>query len=172
MKALMTQSNELSINSDTFIELKAEKHAWTIKLGTKTFLPSLFSELKQIVSAIRDQMASWSPDGERGFAHLFSTCFEFSRFLSLKAQHLDGYGDAEICELIDTLSAPQATGRKFWCQVPFIKQERKNEVCSDMHNCKNIYHPQRSLHVISDKEVNILCTTFLFHAGTESVENR
>jgi hypothetical protein len=31
MKALMAQSNELLINSDEFVELKVEKHAWTIK---------------------------------------------------------------------------------------------------------------------------------------------
>jgi hypothetical protein len=133
MSVLMQQTSELRVQS-AFMSWKSDKHVWTIKLGTESYSSSaLFTELTEIVSGIREQMASRFPDGERDFAYLLSTCFEFelefSRIQSLKAQHLDGYGDKEIRELIDKLSAQQATGRQFWCQVPFIEKKRTEEVC-------------------------------------------
>ena len=130
MRTLMEHSSHLYVDGG-YITLHSENHSWSISLGTTNFSEAdLHSEVTNIVIGIREQMSSRFPDGERGFAHLFSTCFEFSRFASLKAQHLERYGDAEIGQLVDILSAKQASDRKFWCQVPMIHSAHQEEVDS------------------------------------------
>jgi hypothetical protein len=101
----------------------------TIKLGMQTLSSSdLVSEYGSIVRGVREQAAERFLDDERGLAYLFSI-FQLESISRQTARTIGTYGEHELEQLVDILSKPQATGREFFCKVPFIDPSTKAQVC-------------------------------------------
>jgi hypothetical protein len=111
--------------------------ACSIKSGVDSLSSAdVTSEFHSIVRGVREQIEDRFPEEEHGFAHLFSI-FQLSSVARQTAQSISTFGDYEVEQLVDTLSKPQATGREFYCKVPFIPPADKPEVRSvfSVHVC-------------------------------------
>jgi hypothetical protein len=100
----------------------------SVKLGVGTLCSDdVVSEFKTIVRGVREQISERFPAEERGLAHLFSI-FQLESVSRQSARTIDTFGAYEISELVDTLSKSKATGREFFCNVPFIDTASKSQV--------------------------------------------
>jgi hypothetical protein len=132
MRALQGYTNNLAIE-EGFIAFKHGK--CTIKLGLNTFSATeLVSEYRSIVRGVREQISERFPEDERGLAHLFSI-FQIESIQRQTAMSIATFGEHEIEMLVDTLSKAQATGRDFFCKVPFIDPSAKSQVFFISHAC-------------------------------------
>jgi hypothetical protein len=87
----------------------------------------MLTQLKQIVSTIRQQCEERFPAAECDFASMLSI-FDIGVFQLMTAFESESFGDTEICALIDKLSTQQISGMEFYCQTPFISRDQKPEV--------------------------------------------
>jgi hypothetical protein len=130
MDALRAATNNLATEGGFIV---FSDKTCTIKLGLHTLSAAeLVSEYRSIVRGVGEQMAERFPDDERSLAYLFSI-FQLECTGRQTVKTIGTFGEHEIGQLVDILSKPQATGRDFFCKVPFIDPSTKAQVCVHIH---------------------------------------